>query len=128
MSLPILLYDTISPICPIDGVSIGRKNNKTTWRIDFKDSATEQQKNDAFRIIDKFDINAYLVRDAEKATADGEAISYVKVDGVIQYLITHTPAECEDYVQANVTDLASAKQFLKKVAMALSVLARSELR
>jgi NAD(P)-dependent dehydrogenase (short-subunit alcohol dehydrogenase family) len=60
--------------------------------------------------------------------ADNSAKEYAKADAVIQYLVNHTPAECADYVQANVTDLASAKQFLKKVAMALSVLARSELR
>lgn len=60
--------------------------------------------------------------------ADNSAKEYAKTDAVIQYLVNHTPAECADYVQANVTDLASAKQFLKKVAMALSVLARRELR
>ena len=32
--------------------------------------------------------------------------------------------ECAQYVQDNVTDLASAKEFLKKVAAVLSVLSK----
>ncbi len=64
----------------------------------------------------------------EQAAADVIAANSAKSDNVIQYLVTHTPAECAQYVQDNVTDLASAKAFLKTVAMALSVLARKELR
>lgn len=64
----------------------------------------------------------------EQAAADVIAANSAKSDNVIQYLVTHTPAECAQYVQDNVTDLASAKAFLKKVAMALSVLGRRELR
>jgi hypothetical protein len=63
--------------------------------------------------------------EAEAHTAAKDA---AKLDAVIQYLVTHTPDECAQYVQDNVTDLASAKAFLKKVAKALSVLARRELR
>lgn len=64
----------------------------------------------------------------KQAADDVIAANSAKSDNVIQYLVTHTPAECAQYVQDNVTDLASAKAFLKKVAMALSVLARRELR
>jgi hypothetical protein len=37
------LDQLISAVCPIDGISIGRKNDKATWRIDFKE-CTEEQK------------------------------------------------------------------------------------
>ncbi len=60
--------------------------------------------------------------------ADLAAKASAKADNVIQYLVTHTPEECAQYVQDNVVDLASARAFLKKVAMALSVLARRDLR
>lgn len=55
---------------------------------------------------------------------DSVARAEVKADAVITYLTNHTPAECVQYVQDNVTDLASAKAFLKKVAMALSILSK----
>lgn len=59
---------------------------------------------------------------------DQAAKQATKADVVIQYLINHTPAECADYVQANVTNLAQAKDMLAKFAMALSVLAKGNLR
>ena len=63
-----------------------------------------------------------------QAEADAQAKAEAKADNVIQYLRDHTPAECEAYVQAQVTDLASAKQLMKKFAVALCVLAKQSLR
>jgi hypothetical protein len=40
---------------PIHGVSIGRKNDKSTWRIDFKDEATIEQKIEASKLLQDFD-------------------------------------------------------------------------
>ena len=68
-----------------------------------------------------------LAEDPQEA-ADNAATAAAKADNVIQYLVTHTPAECAAYVDANVNNLADAKAFLGKVAMALSVLARREFR
>lgn len=60
--------------------------------------------------------------------ADAAALEAVKADQVIRYLVTHTPAECAQYVQTNVTNLATAKDVLGKLAMAVSVLAKKEFR
>jgi hypothetical protein len=51
----------------------------------------------------------------------------LKADTVVQYLRTHTPAECATYVNSNVTDLASAKTVLSKLAMICAYLARERL-
>lgn len=59
---------------------------------------------------------------------DNLAREFTKIDPVIRYLVTHTPAECAAYVQLNVTNLATAKDMLAKFAMALSVLARQQLK
>lgn len=56
------------------------------------------------------------------------AREFTKIDPVIRYLVTHTPAECAAYVQLNVTNLATAKDMLAKFAMALSVLARQQFK
>jgi len=52
------LHDLIAALAPIDGVSIGKRSDKTTWRIDFKPEATEQQKAAAQAALDAFDIDA----------------------------------------------------------------------
>lgn len=57
-----------------------------------------------------------------------DAKAEAKADNVVQYLRDHTPAECEAYVQTNVTDLASAKALLKKFAIVLCVLSKQNLR
>lgn len=59
---------------------------------------------------------------AQEALAAAKAEA--KADAIVQYLRDHTPAECAQYVQDKVTDLASAKAFLKKVAAVLSVLSK----
>ncbi len=48
------LDNAIKAVCPIDGISIGRKDNKATWRIDFKDEATPEQRTAAQAVMDAF--------------------------------------------------------------------------
>lgn len=49
------LNTAISAVCPIDGVSIGRWNDRATWRIDFKSEATPDQRAAAQTVINTFD-------------------------------------------------------------------------
>ena len=44
----------IKAVCPIHGVSMGRKNDKATWRIDFN-GATDAEKAAAQAVVDGFD-------------------------------------------------------------------------
>lgn len=57
MSLVTQLDAAVRTVCPIHGVSIGRKDDKTTWRIDFVDDATPQQRTAAQALIDGFVVN-----------------------------------------------------------------------
>lgn len=59
---------------------------------------------------------------ARKAMRDA-----LNADSVVQYLRTHTPAEVAAYVAANVTDLASARSVISKMAMVVAYLARERL-
>ncbi len=49
------LAAAIATVCPIDGVSIGDESNRATWRIDFKDAATADQRAAATTILTSFD-------------------------------------------------------------------------
>lgn len=72
--------------------------------------------------------NAAAQLEKDRIAADAAAKAEAKADNIVQYLRDHTPAECAQYVQNNVTDLASAKAFLKKVAIVLCVLSKESLR
>ncbi len=65
---------------------------------------------------------------AAQAAADEAAVAAARTEAVVQYLRDHTPAEVEAYVQTNVTDLASARQMLKKFGVVLCVLAKQNFR
>jgi hypothetical protein len=78
-------------------------------------------------VVTAAEAEAQAAFDAQQAT-DAAAKQASKADAVIQYLVTHTPAECDAYVHTNVTNLATAVALLGKMAMVLSVLARAELQ
>lgn len=108
----------IKAVCPIDGID-------SSGVITFAASATAPQIAAAQAV---FDANWPINGVSDQETADAAAKAVAKADTVVQYLRDHTPAECEAYVQTNVTDLASAKAMMKKFAVVLCVLAKQELR
>ena len=63
----------------------------------------------------------------EKAIEDA-ARQAASADAFVQNFIKSTPAEVTGYIDTNVTDLASAKTVLKKMALMLLLLARREYR
>mgnify|MGYP001583298092 CR=1 FL=1 len=73
---------TIKAVCPIEGVSIGRRDDKATWRIDFKPKATQPQKDAAQAVLDAFDpVAADIPPPKEETVADLKAALIAK--GVI---------------------------------------------
>jgi hypothetical protein len=65
---------------------------------------------------------------ASRIAADENDVNSAKLNPVIQYLVTHTPAECNAKARGDVTDLASAKIMFGHFAEALCVLAKDKLR
>jgi hypothetical protein len=52
------LHAAIEAVCPIHGVSIGRRSDRRTWKAHFKDDATEAQRAAAADIIGAMDYPA----------------------------------------------------------------------
>lgn len=48
------LDSEIQKVCPIFGVSIGRKEDKATWRIDYKPEATQEQRDAAVSVMESY--------------------------------------------------------------------------
>lgn len=64
------LHAAIAAVAPIDGVSIGRRNDKSTWRIDFKPEATDMQRGAAHAALLAFDVAAAQAAEEAKRTRD----------------------------------------------------------
>jgi len=120
------LHEAIAKVCPITGVSIGNVNNKGTWRIDFDQAATQQQKDAAQAALAAFDVAAADA--AEQAIKDRrEAVTNAaRADAVIDKLRTATLQEIVDYVNTNVTDLQSAKALMVKLAVGVAYAIRND--
>ena len=57
-----------------------------------------------------------------------QARNAAKLDAFVQTFVNMTPAQVDTYVQANITDLASAKTLLRKMALMLLLLAKKEFK
>ena len=64
------LHELIAQVCPIDGVSVPTKLDKTTWRIDFKLEATSAQQTAARAVVAAFDPFAPVPPDPLEAAID----------------------------------------------------------
>ena len=78
-SLPEKLHNDVVAVCPLTGISLGDETDKSTWRVNFKPEATDQQKADAQAVIDAFDIAAWEEAQASEAQrqAGVKASAYV---------------------------------------------------
>ena len=70
-----VLHEKIATVAPINGVSLGRFTDKSTWRIDFKPEATAQQRADARAVVNTFDValEEQKLKDADQAKVDKKA-------------------------------------------------------
>jgi len=71
----------ISAGIPVVGISIGRKDDKATWRVDFAPEATDEQKAQAAQLVAAFDVekaghNAAI--DAQITALEANSGGYVR--------------------------------------------------
>ena len=57
------ISEEIEKLAPIDGISIGNLNDKTTWRVDYKNTATQAQITNVNNFINNLDITAPIPDD-----------------------------------------------------------------
>ena len=88
--LPIELLDQqLKLVCPIDGVSIGRWSDKTTWQITFRPEATAAERARAQTVLTAFDpaqVPAPIDRGKRKADLAG-ATTIADLKAVLQDLL-----------------------------------------
>lgn len=94
MNIAAKLDAAVRAVCPIYGVSIGRLDDKATWRIDFADEATAEQRAAAQNVLEAFDPEA---RSNEEIKADLEAVLDDHVDATARGMGYRSSESCAGY-------------------------------
>lgn len=67
------LTDAIRLVCPLDGISIGKWDDRKTWSIQFKPEATAEQKAAGEKVLAELDLSGVIApKTAEEKVADLE--------------------------------------------------------
>jgi hypothetical protein len=119
MNILQVLNDRIISVCPIDGVSIGNWNDKSTWRISFAKDVTDAQKTSANIILRNFDPAIEQAIIDNYTASEINYINNLKKDNTFK-----SPEQAKAWVQANINNLSDAKSLLATMAAALCVLIR----
>ena len=108
------LHAAIEAVAPIDGVSVGSRSDKGTWRVSFKHEATDDQKAAAASVVAAFDINAPTARNViaerERRLALGFDYDFGDVRGVHRIGTTKNDLEGWDEVSKYAGALIDAGQ------------------
>lgn len=125
-------------------IYINVQRNRAVWR--FTSAQLPEWNENQFEAVDVtgnepnigdvWDGNAfspYVPTPEEQAAADLAAANLAarqaaRADALIAFLIEKTPAEVAARINSDITDLASARQVIAKIAVAVSVLAKQGLR
>ena len=84
MKLSTALDIRLKNICPIIGVSIGREDDNSTWRIDFADSATTEQKRAAMDLVDSFVFDDGEKKHQRKSARNKDADNNLELKGLFR--------------------------------------------
>lgn len=97
-SVSTFLHERVATVAPIVGVSIGRRDDKATWRIDFAAEATQAERDAAAAVVASFDVAA--VESAEQAeTAAVDALENdTRSDALFASLRNATAAEINAFI------------------------------
>lgn len=104
------LDTAIRAVCPIIGVSIGRIDDKATWRVDFAPEATQAQRTAAQTLVDGFDVAAVEEAETAKVAAiDALALS-AHANAVFTALRNATAADISAHVNTTFPTLTVAQR------------------
>lgn len=126
MSLAASLISAIQAVCPIEGISVGVRDDKSTWRIDFAASANSEQRAAAVAVITGFDVSAVQVQDTQalqRRAADLQELNDARADAAVLALLDMTPAQRMQWARNNFPSLTLAEQ--NRMGMLMTMVAVS---
>lgn len=76
-------------VAPVIGVSFGKHDDKSTWVPQFADGATGEQINAAYDVIEAFDVQEAIEKNARRAALEEtDAMMHRAAEDIIGLLIT----------------------------------------
>jgi len=105
------LHAAIEAAAPdaIDGISIGRRDDKSTWSIQFKADATNEQKAAAVAALSRFDPAAYALSVAKSGRL-AEVAAQLGQRNAAGFTFNDVTYQIDDASQARITALAVLAQ------------------
>lgn len=117
-----LLHAAITAVAPIDGVSIGARADKATWRVSFRPEATDEQKAAAASVVAAFDLDAptvnHVIAERERRLALGFDYNFGDARGVHRIGTTKRDLEGWDEVSKYAGALIDAGQTSTQINIA----------
>lgn len=107
------LHAQVSAVCPIEGISIGKQDDKSTWRIDFKEAATKEQQLAARAALDAFDIAGAKSAEQQaivRKVTDGDELQFSRMDNAVLNLLDMTPSQRVTWARSNFPTLTQPEQ------------------
>lgn len=114
------LDTAIRAVAPIVGVSIGRQDDKSTWRIDFAPEATQAERDAAAAVVTTFDVAAVEAGEAAKVAAIDALVLSARADAVFTALKTATAAEISTHVNTTFPALPVAQRNVLKLLLVVA--------
>ena len=124
-SLTAALDTALRAVAPIIGISIGRMDDRRTWRIDFAPEATQSQRDAAASVIAAFDVAAVEAAEAAEAAAINTLALATRGDAVFQSLRQATAAEISAHINTTFpTSTLAQRNVLKLLVMVAAAVLR----
>ena len=101
MTLAAQLDAALRAVAPIVGVSIGRRDDKSTWRIDFVVEATREERDAAAGVVASFDVAASESAEQAETAAVDALEAETRSDAVFAALRNSTAAEINTFINNN---------------------------
>jgi hypothetical protein len=122
MTIAASLDAAIRAVAPIVGVSVGRHEDKATWRVDFAPEATQSQRDAAASVIASFDFAA--TESAERAeTAAVDALDRdTRSDALYAALKNATAAEINTLIISTFPAMTGQQRAVLKLLLSFTAL------
>jgi hypothetical protein len=116
------LDSAIQTVAPIIGVSLGRSDDKSTWRIDFAPEATPEQRDAAAAVVAKFDVVAAESAEQLKTAELGALADEARSDVLFKGLSNATDAEIGDFIDSTFSEMKTDQRAVFKLLLRSTVL------
>jgi hypothetical protein len=122
MTIAAKLDAAIRAVAPIVGVSIGRQEDKTAWRVDYAPEATQSQRDAAASVVASFDVAA--TENAERAeTAAVDALEgETRSDALFAALKNATGAEINTFINNTFPSMTGQQRAVLKLLLSFTAL------